>query len=502
MVCTRCGRAHSPQDSCAADADRRIGTIVDKYRIVRLLGRGGMGSVYEAQHVTLHRRFAIKFMLPEYAANRATLRRFENEAKAAGGLEHPNIAAVTDIGQALDGSPYLVMEFLAGQDGAKLLARLGPLPVPRAANVVFQACLGLAVAHESDIVHRDIKPENLQITDAGDGTDLVKILDFGIAKLRSPDASVATASGMMMGTFYYMSPEQIRDAAKVDQRTDVWALGVVLYELLTGQRPFSGDEVTEIMYQIVHESPQAPAELRPDLPDDLVMVINQALEKDVDNRLPSVSALANALAPFTGRPSVQPVQPKIIGSTATRPVSVTTPEAVRATTSHAAVSTVSKNSRRSFAGLPKGRRPIIIAATALVIAIGAAGLMVMRWGGRVQANAASSSTTENPSGAAASVVVPAAQPPPAAAAALTRASIPTPSTRASDTSDKVRTMSEVAGHGSDKTPSNTADKANSRPNVSPSNKKAGNTSEASAQGDKKPALQPDSPVSIDTSSPY
>ncbi len=157
-TCEICGSIHPEGEACGARTDSRIGGIVNKYRIVRLLGRGGMGSVYEAQHVTLQRRFAIKFMLPEYAANRATLRRFENEAKAAGGLEHANIAAVTDIGQAPDGSPYLVMEFLAGQDGSKLLARLGPLPVPRATNIVFQACLGLGVAHKAGIVHRDIKP--------------------------------------------------------------------------------------------------------------------------------------------------------------------------------------------------------------------------------------------------------------------------------------------------------------------------------------------------------
>jgi serine/threonine-protein kinase len=165
----------------------RIGTVVDKYTIVRILGRGGMGAVYEARHAKLARRVAIKFLLPEFAANREVLRRFENEAKAAGGLEHPNLAAVTDFGRANDGSPYVVMEFLEGEDCAKLLRRQGSLAVSRAANIVVRACRGLAVAHKATIVHRDLKPENLFVTDAGDGSDLIKVLDFGIAKLRVSD---------------------------------------------------------------------------------------------------------------------------------------------------------------------------------------------------------------------------------------------------------------------------------------------------------------------------
>ena len=211
-----------------ARADARLGMTVDKYTIVRQLGRGGMGAVYEARHARLSRRFAIKFLLPEVATNREVLRRFENEAKAAGGLEHPNLAAVTDVGQAPDGAPYLVMEFLEGEDGATLLRRHGPLSVRRAADIVVQACRGLAVAHRAGIVHRDHKPENIFIATAGDGRDQVKVLDFGIAKLRSVDASVATGTGATFGTAFYMSPEQARGAGEVDHRSDVWSLGVVV----------------------------------------------------------------------------------------------------------------------------------------------------------------------------------------------------------------------------------------------------------------------------------
>src|SRR5882672_1021809 len=160
--------------------DPRIGTVIAKrYSVVRLLGRGGMGNVYEARDVTLNRRWAIKFLLPQFAGKREILRRFENEAKAAGGLEHPNLVAVTDFGY-VDGAPYIVMEFLQGEDCSKLLHRVGPLPVARAADIVRQACRGLGLAHKHGIVHRDLKPENLFLTDSGDGTDLIKVLDFGI----------------------------------------------------------------------------------------------------------------------------------------------------------------------------------------------------------------------------------------------------------------------------------------------------------------------------------
>lgn len=281
--------------------EKRIGAVVDKYTIVRLLGRGGMGAVYEARHATVARRFAVKFLLPDLAANPEVLRRFENEAKAAGGLEHPNLAAVTDFGRAADGSPYLVMEFLAGEDCAKLLRRVGPLPVPRAANIVAQACRGLAVAHKAQIIHRDLKPENLFVADAGDGSDLIKVLDFGIAKLRLSDASVVTGTGATFGTAYYMSPEQARGAGEVDQRADVWSLGVVLYELLSGRRPFEGQQFLNVIHQILSVDPPPLGELRPGLPAKLTAVIEQAMMKDVARRLPSVMALGEALAVFAGR---------------------------------------------------------------------------------------------------------------------------------------------------------------------------------------------------------
>ena len=256
--------------SGSEDVDPRIGAIVDKYTIVRLLGKGGMGAVYEARHAKLSRRFAIKFLLPELAAKREILRRFENEAKAAGGLEHANLVAVTDFGSTDDGAPYIVMEFLQGEDCSRLLGRTGPLSVQRAADIVVQACRGLTLAHNAGIVHRDLKPENLFLADAGDGRDLVKVLDFGIAKLRSADGSLVTNTGTTFGTAHYMSPEQARGASDVDQRTDVWSLGVVLYELLSAHTPFGGEAFLHVIHEILNAEPTPLGIRRTGLPPALV----------------------------------------------------------------------------------------------------------------------------------------------------------------------------------------------------------------------------------------
>jgi eukaryotic-like serine/threonine-protein kinase len=288
--------------------DPRIGSVVGKYVIVRLLGRGGMGAVYEARHAQLSRRFAVKFLLPEFATHAEVLARFESEAKAAGGLEHPNLVAVTDAGRSADGAPYLVMEFLQGEDCSQLLQRLGPLPATRAADLVLQACRGLAVAHKAGIVHRDLKPENLFVTDAGDGTDRVKVLDFGIAQIRSPDRSRVTRTGATLGTAHYMSPEQARAAADLDSRTDVWSLGVVLYELLSGHKPFEGERFLHVIHQILSAEAPPLGTLRAGLPPALVALVERAMTKEVGARLPTVTALADGLLPFAGRTSVPPDQ--------------------------------------------------------------------------------------------------------------------------------------------------------------------------------------------------
>jgi serine/threonine-protein kinase len=206
-----------------------------------------------------------------------------------------------DFGRAPDGAPYLVMEYLAGEDCAHLLERHGRLSVARAVDIVRQACRGLTVAHRAGIVHRDLKPENLFITRGGDGSDWVKVLDFGIAKLRPLDSGVSTRTGATFGTAHYMSPEQARGQTEIDARTDVWALGVVLYQLLSGQRPFRGDQFLRIVHQILSADPTPLANLVSDLPPALLDVVAHAMSKDVARRLPSAEALEAALAPFAVR---------------------------------------------------------------------------------------------------------------------------------------------------------------------------------------------------------
>jgi serine/threonine-protein kinase len=285
--------------------DPRVGTAVDAYRIRRLIGGGAMGRVYDAEHTVLGSYVALKLIFPECAPNREAVRRFQNEAKSAGLLEHPNVVVVTDVGMTSDESPYVVMELLQGRDCGQLLESRGSLEIERACNIVHQACLGLSVAHQAGIVHRDIKPQNLFVTQASDGSDLVKVLDFGIAKLRVPAANLAVTAGVTVGTFYYLAPEQIRDAGKVDGRSDVWALGAVLYELLTGRRPFDGSDAASIAHQIAFETPDAPNELRPGLPAELISALDLALEKDPEKRFGHVLALADAIAAFTGRPVIR-----------------------------------------------------------------------------------------------------------------------------------------------------------------------------------------------------
>jgi serine/threonine-protein kinase len=308
----------------------RVGRIVGgKYRLLRLIGAGGMGEVYEAQHSIIGRRFAIKFLHPLLAGNNESVARFQREAQAAGSLENENIAAVVDAGTADDGAPYLVMEYLDGEDLAHLLVRGGPLPVPRAAYIIIQACRGLAAAHSRGIVHRDLKPENLFICRRNDGSDLVKVLDFGIAKLhtgRAANGTGLTQTGTTMGTPFYMSLEQARGAKEVDQRTDLYALGVILYEILSGAKPHPGESYNEILYHVISKEPAPLDSARPGLPPGLSAVVHKAMAREVDDRYATAADFTAALIPFAGR-AVTPLRSQVglaavMGETMNSPISL------------------------------------------------------------------------------------------------------------------------------------------------------------------------------------
>jgi len=291
-----------PCPTAGADGRGRIGEVLgDRYELVRLLGAGGMGVVYEARHRVIGRRFAVKLLYPHCAQRPSILTRFQREARAAGSLENEHIAAALDFGLASDGAPYLVMEYLAGQDLAALLAREGSLPAGRAVSLIIQGCRGLAAAHANDIVHRDLKPANLFLTHRSDGADLVKVLDFGIAKLLDSDDDTSaslTASGKLLGTVSYMSPEQARGDADLDRRIDVYALGAILYELLTAARAHPGGNHQAVLFHILTQSCERLRTLRPDLPRGLDAVVEKAMARDRAGRYASVDELAAALAPF------------------------------------------------------------------------------------------------------------------------------------------------------------------------------------------------------------
>jgi serine/threonine-protein kinase len=282
-------------------AANRTGEVVaSKYRLVRHLGSGGFGAVYEAQHTFLRRRFAIKFLHAELRGEETIMARFEREARAMGALENENIAAVTDFGVLDDGTPYIVMEFLEGEDLSGILAQKKILEIARAIEIVVQACRGVESVHSHGIIHRDLKPGNLFICRRGDGTDLVKVLDFGIAKLRlgDGDGHEATWSEVTLRTSYYMPPEQARGEKTLDHRADIYALGVILYETLSGKRPHPGDSYNAVLFHILTK-PAIPLEAAwPGLPSGLVQAVHRAIHQEPQRRFATVADFAIAIAPY------------------------------------------------------------------------------------------------------------------------------------------------------------------------------------------------------------
>jgi serine/threonine-protein kinase len=273
-----------------------------KYRISRFIAEGGMGVVYEAQHAIVKRRFAVKFLRPNFARRREFLGRFQREAEAAGALESEHIASAVDFGIAADGSPFIVMEYLVGEDLASLLVREGRLPLERAADLCVQACHGAEAAHAAGILHRDLKPKNLFLGRREDGTDILKILDFGIAKLAPiRQDNTITDTGTVMGTAAYMSPEQARGERALDPRSDVYALGAIFFEMLTGHLPHPGDSPNAILHHISTQPGISLAVVAPGLPQALVETMDRCLATDPGVRPQSAMALALSLAPFAKR---------------------------------------------------------------------------------------------------------------------------------------------------------------------------------------------------------
>src|ERR671925_861396 len=279
-------------------SDTLINTLFDgRYRIVRKLGSGGMANVYLAEDEELGRRVAIKVLNERHANDDSFIERFRREAKNAAGLSHPNIVSIYDRGEA-EGTYYIAMEYLDGRSLKELIVGRGPAPVKTAIDYARQILAAVGFAHRHGIVHRDIKPHNVVV----DADGRLKVTDFGIAR---SGASQMTEVGSIIGTAQYLSPEQAR-GAPVDQRSDVYSVGIVLYEMLTGKVPFTGDTPLEIAMKHLSEVPVPPSELRDDVPDDLDLVVLRALAKDPEDRYQSAEEMDADLARVAKGLSVSP----------------------------------------------------------------------------------------------------------------------------------------------------------------------------------------------------
>ncbi len=270
-----------------------------KYVVERILGVGGMGVVVAATHLQLHNKVALKFMLPEALQLPALVERFAREARAAARLKSDHVARVLDVGELASGSPYMVMEYLEGNDLGSVVESQGALPIEGAVDCVLQACDAVAEAHRIGIVHRDLKPRNLFLTTRNDGRALIKVLDFGIAKQKTTASDLSlTRTTEVIGSPNYMSPEQLRSARAVDERSDIWALGVILYELLSGTLPFAAESVTQLIAMVLTDPPRPIRRLREEVPEDLWRAIEKCLQKEPAARFASIAELALALERF------------------------------------------------------------------------------------------------------------------------------------------------------------------------------------------------------------
>jgi tRNA A-37 threonylcarbamoyl transferase component Bud32 len=277
------------------------GTIISgRYELIRLIGEGGMGKVYEARHVQIGRKVALKILHKDFITDREVLERFHREASIAGNLGHANIIEVMDYGITAEGLPFIVMELLEGKSLAELLKEEGSLDVARAMEIMKQVLFALGEAHKNKIIHRDLKPENIFLADVRGRGEEIKILDFGISKvMKEVPAERLTRTGAIMGTPYYMSPEQVK-GHQVDHRTDIYSCGIILFEMLTGQVPFVGNSYNEVIIKISTESVPDPKLFNPKLPGYIIRVMLKAMDKNPEGRFQNADEFLEALLNIDG----------------------------------------------------------------------------------------------------------------------------------------------------------------------------------------------------------
>jgi serine/threonine-protein kinase len=308
----------------AAAADRRRAAMLagqvlaERYRLVDLLGQGGMGCVYRAEHLAIGKQLAVKVLSPALAGDDECRTRFLREARAISHISHENIVEVTDFGVSDDGLTFLVMELLRGRGLAEVLAQGGAVPWRRAKPILLQICRAIHAAHEKGILHRDIKPENCHLIKRGGNPDFVKVLDFGLAKALGPQTGIEaslTGVGRVLGTAEYMSPERVRDEP-LDARSDVYSLGVLMYEVLTGSVPFAGEHYSQVFQQQLHALPVSLRRVAPaaDIPAAMEAVVLRALDKDPNRRFQTVRELAEAIVPIPSGTERADARPRAPGS--------------------------------------------------------------------------------------------------------------------------------------------------------------------------------------------
>jgi serine/threonine-protein kinase len=289
---------NGPSEPGVSDDETTLpaGARLGKYQIVRLLGAGGMGAVYEALHTEIGKRVALKTLSPAVAAIPGARQRFLREAQLTSRLRHPHVVDLTDMGSE-GRTAYLVMELLAGEDLAHRFERTGPMGPRDLVDLMLPVCSALSTAHGAGIVHRDLKPQNIFLADGPRGVE-PKVLDFGISKSSDTEASGLTSTGSVIGTPHYLAPEQVKDARTASAASDQYSIGVIFYKCLTGKNPFEGDSIFAVLQAIVTETPVPLIELRSDLPDGLERVVARAMSRLPWDRFPSVRALGRALLPY------------------------------------------------------------------------------------------------------------------------------------------------------------------------------------------------------------
>jgi serine/threonine-protein kinase len=473
----------------------QAGEILDgKYRIEKLLGEGGMGAVAKATHMLRRAPVALKFMSPAVLALQGAVERFVNEGVAASQIDSDHVVKVFDVGRMPSGAPYLVMEFLDGNDLAAILHRDGGrLSIPRAVHFTIQTLRALQTAHQAGIIHRDMKPSNVFVIDKDGEPDFVKLVDFGISKVRTDDPegkqqnANLTKTNSALGTPLYMSPEQARSPRDVDARTDIYSVGAILYELLSGRTPYTSDtgEFTEILFKIFTTDPEPLRNLRPDVPDGLAAVIHRALTRDLAQRYASANDFAEALVPFADdrstaviskmrggqRRSVVPAPGSQLPIASIHPTAPNYGEEAMANTflgspeslKPAKVPTdvgVTRDPTPATATQGQGKTskgPMAVAIGAMVVlGLGAGGVVVMR------ARGAGHATQEPPAATSTAATVAPPPPPPAtdsaASTSLTPLPVPSasvsaaPSATAPATANNVRPPPVTPGGGNPPTP--------------------------------------------------